>query len=63
MTTMQLPQPAQLTDGQLRGARCVWCEAPLATTAAVDLGIRPHPQYPGARWFPRACPSCHRARS
>ncbi|MEV4908322.1 hypothetical protein ACFU9O_02165 [Streptomyces albidoflavus] len=62
-TTTQLPQPATLSDAQLRGAACLWCEGRLATATAVDLGMRAHPEYPGVLWFPRACPACAEARS
>lgn len=62
-TTTQLPQPTALSDAQLRGAACLWCEGHLATATAVDLGMRAHPQYPGVLWFPRACPACAEPRT
>ncbi|MEQ4196026.1 hypothetical protein [Streptomyces sp. YIM 103828] len=62
-TTTRLPAPTTLSDAQLRGTACVWCGSQLTTTTAVDLGIRPDPQFPWASWFPRACPPCHRART
>ena len=60
-TTTRLPALDTLSDAQLRGAACVWCGGLLLTTAAVDLGARPDPAWPGARWYPRACPGCAEA--
>ncbi|MFI0032031.1 hypothetical protein ACH4M8_22390 [Streptomyces albidoflavus] len=62
-TTTQLPQPTALSNAQLRGAACVWCGERLDTATAVDLGVQPDPQYPGVRWYPRACPACAAGRS
>ncbi|MFC8925564.1 hypothetical protein ACFT43_06740 [Streptomyces albidoflavus] len=62
-TTTQLPQPTALSDAQLRGAACVWGGGRLDTSTAVDLGVQPDPQFPGVRWYPRACPDCTEARS
>ncbi|RZE89470.1 hypothetical protein [Streptomyces sp. SCA2-2] len=56
-----LPDPADLTDAQLRGVACLWCEGYLATATAVDLGMRE--QCSGVLWFPRACPDCAEAPS
>ncbi|MEU2911326.1 hypothetical protein ACFYM3_06215 [Streptomyces massasporeus] len=51
-----LPAPADATEDQLRGARCVWCEAgPLNAETAIDLGEQ---KTPAGSWFPRACQNC-----
>lgn len=61
---LPLPDPATLSADQLRGAVCVWCLAPLSNTAAQDLGPRTLDAHgTQVRWFPRGCPSCHRART
>lgn len=58
-----LPGPTELSDAQQRGANCVWCTAPLSNEAAHDLGARPVDAHgTAARWFPRCCPTCWRAR-
>ncbi|MEL7994330.1 hypothetical protein AAG656_28925 [Streptomyces albidoflavus] len=62
-TSGSLPPPATLTDAQLRGAACVWGGGRLDTSTAVDLGVQPDPQFPGVRWYPRACPACAAGRS
>lgn len=52
-----LPSPEDATEGQLRGADCVWCEAgPLNVETAVDFGEQKTPT--GEAWFPRACLPC-----
>ncbi|WP_237305367.1 hypothetical protein [Streptomyces sp. SAT1] len=59
---LPLPSPEDVTDGQSRGASCVWCgHGPLSTDAVVDLGTRKNPL--GGSWFPRACPHCVTARA
>lgn len=64
MKTTELPPPLTLSDEQQRGTSCVWCAAPLATTAAHDLGARPLEAHGVAvLWFPRCCPTCRKGRS
>ncbi|MGW8387564.1 hypothetical protein ACWGMW_03160 [Streptomyces albidoflavus] len=53
-----LPDPATLTDEQLRGSACVYGGSRLDPADAVSLGVQLDPRYPGARWYPRACPAC-----
>ncbi|MEH0574280.1 hypothetical protein QBA54_07250 [Streptomyces sp. B21-108] len=58
-----LPIPALdgLSQEQVRGAACVWCDTGLDTATAVDLGERRHKRLDGHySTFPRACPSCVR---
>ena len=51
---LRLPDPETLTDDQLRGATCVWCDQRLNAELAVDLGERTEP----IRWFPRGGRDC-----
>ncbi|MYY17938.1 MULTISPECIES: hypothetical protein [unclassified Streptomyces] len=61
---LPLPDPVTLSDAQQRGANCVWCAAPLANTAAHDLGARPLDAHGvSVLWFPRCCRTCWKARS
>lgn len=56
-----LPSLNTVTDSQTRGATCVWCDGPLTTEMAVDLGEQMSPlegTTSPTRWTPRACPSC-----
>ncbi|MFD7860904.1 hypothetical protein [Streptomyces sp. NPDC057682] len=63
-TAVPLPDPTTLSDAQQRGASCVWCAAPLANTAAHDLGPRPIAVSGSAvHWFPRCCSTCRRERA
>lgn len=58
-----LPIPALngLSQEQVRGAACVWCDTGLDTATAVDLGERRHKRLDGRySTFPRACPACAR---
>lgn len=57
LDTLDLPDPAGLTEDQLCGRQCCWCPAPLTIETAVDLGQRREP----VAWFPRCCPSCIQA--
>lgn len=50
---LALPALEGLTDGQVRGAECVWCKERLSIETAVDLG-----EHQAPRWFPRACSVC-----
>lgn len=50
---LPLPEVPSLSDAQLRGATCVWCDSVLTAETARDLGERPHPD--GGTWFPRGC--------
>ncbi|MGW1466300.1 hypothetical protein ACWCPT_18375 [Streptomyces sp. NPDC002308] len=67
MTTpsVQLPDPALLSDTQQRGASCVWCGASLTPGGAQDLGPRPDPAYGDSlvTWFPRCCLTCWEGRT
>lgn len=56
---LPLPDPAELTVEQQRGANCVWCAAPLSNAAAHDLGPRPIGGS-SVRWFPRCCNTCRK---
>jgi hypothetical protein len=57
LAELLLPAPEDATDGQLRGADCVWCETgPLNTETAIDLGEHKIPT--GEAWFPRVCLRC-----
>ncbi|MCX4504341.1 hypothetical protein [Streptomyces anulatus] len=56
---LPLPDPASLSDEQLRGAHCVWCEAELSNATAEDLGPRSLVVYGSTvRWYPRCCATC-----
>lgn len=57
--TLDLPNPARLTEDQRCGRRCCWCERALTVETAVDLGRRREP----TAWFPRCCPACIRAEA
>ena len=53
---LELPALDTVTDGQSRGADCVWCtHGPLTTETAVALGER---KSHGVTRFPRACRPC-----
>ena len=54
-----LPSLAGMSEGQVRGADCVWDGITLTPATAVDLGKRTA-RRAGAdvNWFPRACRSC-----
>jgi hypothetical protein len=53
LALLQLPERAKLTDGQQRGAICVWCPEALTGESAVDFGEQQDSE--GQSWFPRAC--------
>lgn len=53
---LPLPNVRRLSDAQLRGALCVWCDTPLTGATAQGLGERPGPD--GTRIFPRGCEPC-----
>ena len=53
---LPLPKTSGLSDTQIRGAACVWCDTPLTTETARDLGERPKPG--GGSMFPRGCATC-----
>ncbi|MCG7203940.1 hypothetical protein [Streptomyces arenae] len=59
LALLELPALDGLTQGQVRGADCIWCGDQLSPETAVDLGERRHKR-PGGRFstFPRACPAC-----
>lgn len=57
--TLDLPNPARLTEDQRCGRRCCWCPTRLTAETAVDLGERREPMH----WFPRCCPACIRAQA
>jgi hypothetical protein len=59
LAILTLPEPATLSDAQLRGAGCVWCGTVLTAETARDLGERPAPD--GGTMFPRGCASCVRS--
>lgn len=61
-----LPSLDLVTDAQTRGATCVWCDGPLTTDVAVDLGEQMSPlkgTTSPMRWTPRACPACTAERA
>ena len=59
MRVHELPSTKDLSEGQLRGSHCVWCDEPITTDTAVDLGERPYRRLDvRSSWFPRACPKC-----
>jgi hypothetical protein len=51
---LPLPDSDGLSVRQVRGATCIWCDAPLTAETAVDLGER---RYDCPR-FPRGCYRC-----
>jgi hypothetical protein len=56
---LPLPGVGDLSEGQQRGAGCVWCGEPLTAETAVDLGerrIRVLDSHVTA--FPRGCRPC-----
>lgn len=56
---LTLPSLDGLTQEQVRGASCIWCDATLDTATAVDLGERKHKRLDGHySTFPRACRAC-----
>lgn len=57
-----LPDPADLSGAQQRGAHCLWCSVALASGTAHDLSPRLVDAHgTPARWFPRCCPTCWKA--
>ncbi|MFB6787708.1 hypothetical protein ACFCWT_13630 [Streptomyces olivaceus] len=56
-----LPKTSRLTDGQRDGENCPWCNALLAPTDRLDLGVRPGPY--GIPIHPWACPGCVTAQA
>ena len=68
VAVLDLPGLARLTDGQVRGADCVWCRTPLTADTAVDFGEQTSDapwstSVIGMRWYPRACPTCTATRA
>ncbi|MEV8396289.1 hypothetical protein ACFVAF_34510 [Streptomyces sp. NPDC057596] len=62
LALLALPDLDTVTDGQARGANCVWCKAgPLTAETAIDLGQQKSPA--GETRFPRSCRSCIRTRA
>jgi hypothetical protein len=59
LDTLDLPDPAGLTEDQRCGRHCLWCPTPLTVETAVDLGERRTPLH----WFPRCCPPCIQERA
>lgn len=59
LDTLDLPDPARLTEDQRCGRHCLWCPTPtpLTVETAVDLGERKEPMH----WFPRCCVTCIRS--
>ncbi|NMI57113.1 MULTISPECIES: hypothetical protein [unclassified Streptomyces] len=56
---LDIPGIADLSEQQVRGAACVWCEAPLTSDTAVDLGERRVSLLDShITTFPRACRDC-----
>ncbi len=56
LALLPLPDPAHLTEQQVCGRSCLWCETRLSGDSAIDLGER-HEKAFGC-WFPRACRTC-----
>lgn len=66
LRVLVLPSLDLVTDAQTRGASCVWCDGPLTTDMAVDLGETMSPlkgTTSPMRWTPRACPACTAERA
>lgn len=56
---LTIPGLDGLTEPRLRGASCIWCNNPLTTEAAIDLGERRHRRLDGHySTFPRGCKPC-----
>lgn len=56
---LDLPNLDGLTQNQVRGASCIWCDTALRTATAIDLGERKHKRLDGHfATFPRACRPC-----
>ena len=56
---LEVPGLDGLTEPQLRGASCIWCNTPLTTETAIDLGERRHRRLDGHySTFPRGCHDC-----
>ncbi|AZM53814.1 hypothetical protein DMA15_15520 [Streptomyces sp. WAC 01529] len=56
---IKLPVPDQLSEEQVCGRTCVWCESALDNTTAVDLGVgKRNTHGSAARWYPRCCRPC-----
>ncbi|MFI9600310.1 hypothetical protein ACIHCX_10595 [Streptomyces sp. NPDC052043] len=54
-----LPNPADLTEQQVRGITCVWDGVALTPETAIDLGPRRRRhEDPASQWFPRGCRRC-----
>lgn len=61
LTLLPIPGLTGLSQEQVRGAACIWCDTGLDTATAVDLGERRHKRLDGRySTFPRACPACAR---
>lgn len=59
LTALELPRLDTLSEGQVRGAICVWDGAALTPDTAVDLGPRTKKRLDGTfDWYPRACHRC-----
>ncbi|MEU5094958.1 hypothetical protein [Streptomyces sp. NPDC020996] len=69
LALLHLPAISGVTDGQKRGADCVWCACgPLTAETAIDYGeqLSPLDSAPDSarqRWYPRSCRSCTRDRA
>lgn len=56
---LELPTLDGLTQNQVRGASCIWCDTVLRTATAIDLGERKHRRLDGRfSTFPRSCRQC-----
>lgn len=56
---LSVPGLTGLTEAQLRGASCIWCDIRLTADTAVDLGERRHRRLDGHySTFPRGCHDC-----
>lgn len=56
---VQLPDPDELSEQQVRGRACVWCAVALNNSTAHDLGVREADAHGSpASWFPRSCRPC-----
>lgn len=59
LALLPLPEPEALTEPQLCGRACAWCETPLSNDTAIDLGERTSNAHgTTASWFPRTCRTC-----
>jgi hypothetical protein len=62
---LPIPDVKDMTDGQTRGATCVWGDEQLHSSTAIDLGEHLAPMEgststQGVRLFLRACGACTR---